>query len=257
MNFYSTGEVAKMLGVSVRSLRYYDQIGLISPNKKDEYGKRFYSDDDIVTLKKITILKMSNLSLDNIKKILSEITIEQLLYVHRDYLQQKIEELHASVHHTTALLHSMKLEGDLKWEQLIPLIQEAQTKHPSDADWNQFLDDQEQETLKEKLPKLEQDSPQVKQWINLIRRIELCLKRGDTPASEEGQIIAEDTLILSDELFAGNEELGEKFFEIRKSPEKSQEMNLYPVKEEVMHFLEAAIHVFTTNESKQRGTTVS
>ncbi|WP_424475693.1 MerR family transcriptional regulator [Oceanobacillus kimchii] len=244
MNFYSTGEVAKMLGVSVRSLRYYDQIGLMSPNKKDDYGKRFYSDEDLLVLKKITILKMSNLSLDNIKKILSDITIEQLLYVHKDYLQQKIEELHASVNHTNSLLNSIKLEGDLKWEQLIPLIQEAQTKNRTDDDWNQFFDDQEQKALKEKLPKLEQDSPQVKQWINLIRRIELCLKRGDNPASEEGQIIAEDTLILSNELFADNEDLGEKFFEIRKSPEKSQAMNLYPVKEEVLDFLEKAIQVF-------------
>lgn len=236
-----------MMDISVRTLRYYDQIGLVSPNKKDEYGKRFYSDEDLLILKKITILKMLNLSLNNIEKILSKITMEKLLCIHRDYLQQKVEEFRASVKHTNSLLNSIKLEGDLKWEQLIPLIQEVQTKGSADEKWNKYFDHQEQMTLKENLPKLEQDSPQVRRWINLTRRIELCLKRGDKPKSEEGQIIAEDTLFLSDELFEGNEELGDKFFQIRKSPEMSREINLYPVKEKVLDFVEEAIKVFEEN----------
>ncbi|WP_404451857.1 MerR family transcriptional regulator [Virgibacillus necropolis] len=247
MKFHSTGEVSKMLNISVRTLRYYDQIGLMSPNKKDEHGKRFYSDEDLLILKKITILKMLNLSLNNIGKILSKITMEKLLYVHRDYLQQKMEGYHASVKHTNSLLNSIKLEGDLKWEQLIPLIQEDQTKGSADEKWNKYFGLQEQVTLKGNLPKLEQDNPQVRRWINLNRRIELCLKRGDSPKSEEGQIIAEETLFLSEELFEGDEQLGDKFFEIRKSPEKSREINLYPVKEKVLDFVEEAIQLFEEN----------
>lgn len=247
LNFHSTGEVAKMLDISVRTLRYYDQIGLMIPNKKDAYGKRLYSDKDLVILKKITILKMLKLSLNNISKIISKVTIEQLLYAHRDFLQQKIVELQASVKHTNSLLNSVKLEGDLKWEQLIPLIQEVQTKESGSEEWNNYFTEQEELALRDSLPKMNQDNPQVKQWINLARRIELCLERGDNIDSEEGQIIAEDASLLSDELFAGNEELGEKFYQIRKSPEKSRAINLYPVKQEVLEFLEGAIQVFEGN----------
>lgn len=235
------------MDISVRTLRYYDQIGLMSPNKKDANGKRLYSDEDLLILKKITILKMLNLSLSHIDKILSKVTIEQLLYAHRGFLQQKIDEFQASVKHTNSLLNSVKLEGDLKWEQLIPLIQEVQSKENVGEKWNNYFNEQEELILKETLPKMDQGSPQVRQWINLARRIELCLKRGDNPESEEGQIIAEDTLMLSDELFAGNEELGEKFYQIRKSPEKSRAINLYPIKKKLLEFLEEAIQVFEEN----------
>lgn len=244
MKFYSTGEVAKKLNVSVRTLRYYDQIGLMTPREKDEYGKRFYNDEDLLTLQKITILKMLNLSLSDIGKILSKITIEQLLHAHKKSLRQKMEELNNSIKSTNTILNIIHMEGDLNWKQLIPLIIEAQKKNDTDMKWNEYFDQQEQITLKNKLPKMEMDNPQVRHWININRRIELCLKRGDTPDSLEAQIIAEDALELSKELFDGNEELGDKFFEIRKSPEKSHDLNLYPVKEEVLNFVEEATQFY-------------
>ncbi|MFD1851582.1 MerR family transcriptional regulator [Oceanobacillus bengalensis] len=244
MKFYSTGEVAKKLTISVRALRYYDQIGLMTPSEKDEYGKRLYNDEDLLTLQKITILKMLNLSLNDIGKILSKITIEQLLHAHKKSLQQKMEDLNNSIKSTNTILNIINMEGDLNWEQLIPLILEAQKKNDKDMKWNEYFDQQEQVTLKKKLPKMEIDNPQIRHWINIIKRIELCIERGDTPDSIEAQIIAEDTLELSNELFDGNEELEVKFFEIRKSPEKSRDLNLYPVKEDVLHFVDEAIQFY-------------
>ncbi|SDK46626.1 MerR family transcriptional regulator [Sediminibacillus albus] len=247
MKFHSTGEVAKKLNISVRTLRYYDQIGLMSPSQKLNNGKRLYSDNDLLRLEKITILKLLDLPLNDIRKILLKITTEQLLYAHRDSLKEKIEELHAAIQNTNTILNTIYLEGELKWEQLVPLINAAQKKEAADKKWNEYFDQQEQSTLKERLPKLEQDSPQVRKWITLVRRIELCLARGDEPESEEGQIIAEEALLLSNEMFAGCEELGDKFYEIRRSPEKSKEINLYPVKEEVLHFMEEAIQIYEKN----------
>jgi len=231
MNLYTTGEVAKKLNISVRTLRYYDQIGLMIPNKKDENGKRLYNDEDLLSLEKITILKMLNLSLRDIGKILSKITIGQLLLAHKKSLLQKQEELQTSITHTTTLLNILHLEGDLKWDQLISLIQEAKNKKHTSENWSAYFNQQEQSILEKRLPKLEQDGPQIRQWINITRRIERCIERGDTPESVDGQIIAEDLLLLSNELFEGNEDLSNKFFEIRKSEEKSQELNLYPIKE--------------------------
>ncbi|MBE7680120.1 MerR family transcriptional regulator [Paenibacillus sp. P13VS] len=244
MKFYSTGEVAKKLNISVRTLRYYDQIGLMTPSQKDNYGKRFYEDEDLLTLQKITILKMLNLSLSDIGKILSKITIEQLLHAHKKSLQQKREELNNSIKSTNTILNIIHMEGNLNWKQLIPLILAEQKKIDTDMKWNEYFDQQEQVILREKLPNMVTDNPKVRHWININRRVELCLKRGDTPDSIEAQIIAEEALELSKELFDGNEELGDKFFEIRKSPEKSRDLNLYPVKEEVLHFIDEATQFY-------------
>lgn len=249
MNFYTTGEVSKRLDISVRTLRYYDQIGLLIPSQKDKNGKRLYSDEDLLKLEKITLFKLLNLPLKDIEKALSKISLDQLLHAHKKSLEKKVDELTSSIKLTNTLLNVLLVEGDLNWEQLIPLVQEAQNRENIEHHWNEYFDPREKETLKETLPKMEEDGLQVKQWININRRVELCLKKGISPESEEGQIIIEDALMLSEQLFEGDEELAEKFFEIRKSEEKSRELNLYPVKEEVIEFLEEGMRVF---EGKDR-----
>ncbi|MFE4894435.1 hypothetical protein [Peribacillus butanolivorans] len=59
---------------------------------------------------------------------------------------------------------------------------------------------------------------QTKQCINLIKRkrIELTMNKGIPADSEEGRLIAEDCLHLSELIFEGNKELEEKFWDVRK-----------------------------------------
>lgn len=248
MTYYSTGEIAKKLHISVRTLRYYDQIGLLVPTFKDDNGKRFYTDEDMLVLEKITILKMLHLSLEDIGKILAKVTIEQLLMAHKQSLEEQQEALNESLKNTTTLLNVVHAEGDLKWEQLMPLIQKAQKRADTEKNWNDFFSEQEKETLREVLPKMENDDIHIKKWILLIQRVELCLERGDAPTSKEAQIIAADALLLSEEMFAGNEELANKFFDIRKSEEQSEALNLYPIKQEVLAFLEQATQIYEQSQ---------
>lgn len=48
----TTGRVAKMMGISVRTLRYYDQIGLLKPSATLSNGRRQYSKEDMLELEK-------------------------------------------------------------------------------------------------------------------------------------------------------------------------------------------------------------
>ena len=59
----TTGRVAKMMGISVRTLRYYDQIGLLKPGSTLPNGRRQYSKEDLLELEKIMILKSAQFSL--------------------------------------------------------------------------------------------------------------------------------------------------------------------------------------------------
>lgn len=49
----TTGRVAKMMGISVRTLRYYDQIGLLKPGSTLPNGRRQYSKEDLLELEKL------------------------------------------------------------------------------------------------------------------------------------------------------------------------------------------------------------
>lgn len=75
MEQWTTGEVAKQCKISVRTLRYYDQIQLLIPSYKDDNGKRYYSKNDLFELQKIQILKSAGLPLDDIRNVLEKFHI--------------------------------------------------------------------------------------------------------------------------------------------------------------------------------------
>ena len=70
MSKYTTGELAKLCEVSVRTVQFYDSKNLLKPTELTEGGRRLYSDDDLNKLRLICTLKSLGLSLDSIKGIL-------------------------------------------------------------------------------------------------------------------------------------------------------------------------------------------
>lgn len=239
MTLLSTGELAKHLKVSVRTLRYYDQIGLVQPTERGAGGKRFYSEADIFTLEKILLLKTLSLSLEDSKKIIQEQSMMSILLTHRASLKEKLEALNESIQHTTSLIHVLDLEGELKWQDVLALVVEYETER----DWAAYFTTEEQHVLKEQLPSLENDDISTRKWMNLIKRIEHCLKKGASPQSEEAQLIMDDLTILSDETFHGDQQLMDKFWEVRKSEKSSADLHLYPIRDEIITFIEEALSI--------------
>lgn len=99
--FMTVGEVAKKMGVTVRTLQYYDKEGLLSPSAESEGGRRLYTDKDLVTLHQIISLKSLGFSLNDIKERLIPLEtpadVANALTEQADDLRQKIEQLRASL----------------------------------------------------------------------------------------------------------------------------------------------------------------
>jgi DNA-binding transcriptional MerR regulator len=70
MSKYTTGEMAKLCNVSVRTVQYYDTKGILHPSELTEGGRRLYNDDDLRKLQLICTLKAIGLSLNSIKNVL-------------------------------------------------------------------------------------------------------------------------------------------------------------------------------------------
>lgn len=77
--FYSSGELAKKAGVSLRTVQYYDQRGILIPSKLTEGGRRLYSESDFQKLQFILYLREMNFSLEQIKKVFAEKNANQVL----------------------------------------------------------------------------------------------------------------------------------------------------------------------------------
>ena len=88
-------EVAKLSGVTVRTLHYYDEIGLLKPNKITEAGYRVYSNEDLETLQQILFFRELDFQLNEIKEIMMNPNYDKnkALNKHKELLIEKRERL--------------------------------------------------------------------------------------------------------------------------------------------------------------------
>ena len=86
-------EVADLVGISVRTLHHYDEIGLLIPEETTESGYRIYSDENLETLQQILFFKELGFPLKKIKEIIhsSSFDRQEALEMHRKMLLNKKE----------------------------------------------------------------------------------------------------------------------------------------------------------------------
>lgn len=95
-------EVSDLTGISVRTLHYYDEIGLLKPTGKSEAGYRLYDDKALETLQQILFFREFDLSLKEIKAVIDNPALEkhQILQMQRKMLvakKERMERLIASI----------------------------------------------------------------------------------------------------------------------------------------------------------------
>ena len=90
MSQYTTGEMAKACGVTVRTVQYYDTRGILTPSALSEGGRRLYDDGDLQKLKVICFLREIGLSIDVIGQLFKEEHPENVIEV---LLEQQEQDL--------------------------------------------------------------------------------------------------------------------------------------------------------------------
>lgn len=112
MSKYTTGEIAKLCGVSVRTVQYYDNRGILSPSELSEGGRRLYSDDDLGKMKIICFLREVGMPLGSIGELFSESAPENvislLLDEQKKLLSEEIGERQAQLDKVNELSRELK-----------------------------------------------------------------------------------------------------------------------------------------------------
>ena len=125
MSQYTTGEMAKLCDVTVRTVQFYDQKGILTPSALTEGGRRLYSEEDLKRMRIICFLRDTGLSLDTIRQLLAEddpgsvisILLQQQEQVLRDEIAERrgkldqLEELEKGIRDVSSF--SIETIGDI------------------------------------------------------------------------------------------------------------------------------------------------
>ncbi|MEM9507051.1 MAG: MerR family transcriptional regulator, partial [Cyanobacteria bacterium P01_E01_bin.35] len=109
-NLMKIGELARKTGLSIRTLRYYDEIDLLSPSHRTEVGYRLYSDQDIIRLQQILSLRQLKFSLQEIGECLEnpEFSLQKTIDLHRARVKEQIGLSHTLLQRLETITRELK-----------------------------------------------------------------------------------------------------------------------------------------------------
>lgn len=237
-------QVAKQLGITVRTLRYYDQIGLLKAVSKTEGGHRQYTEDNLKKLQQIRFLKEMGFRLDEIKSMLlkpdwnwNSALKSQLAYVLEE--QERLRHMESSLRE---LISGIAMDGEGNLMAMQKLIRLSRQDREKQAAFKTAVLSEKEMGLWQQLPRMKAEDPDSLEWIALIGQVQRCMKEG--PSSPRIQSIIRRMAEKTEEKFAEEPEFLDKLWELRKSPEASEQLGFYPIDAEVLHFLEKAFELY-------------
>lgn len=122
---YSIGKFAELSGIPIRTLHYYEEVGLLCPRRQDN-GHRIYGSADLITLQKIIGLKSLGFSLERIRQFIHhrepEMKLADALRIQQQALQAARVELDKSLEIIERLQAILQREGELEHEMMFLLI---------------------------------------------------------------------------------------------------------------------------------------
>jgi DNA-binding transcriptional MerR regulator len=123
------GDFSRLSRVSVRMLRYYDDAGLVKPEKIDEFtGYRYYSESQLPAMWKINTLKDMGFGVAAIREIMkcedNSQEMEQLLVLHRAELQEEAKIIEGRLRSLDAAIERLKKGDKMKYNCVVKEIPE-------------------------------------------------------------------------------------------------------------------------------------
>jgi DNA-binding transcriptional MerR regulator len=194
---YTVQKLGKLAGISTRTLRYYDQIGLLSPARINSSGYRIYGENEVDRLQQILFYRELGVSLESIKDIISATSFDGIkaLKEHHEQLLEKREQINlliANVEKTiavtegrTTMSNKEKFEGFKN-----KLIDDNEKKYGKEIREKYGNDTVEKSNQKMKNMSEEQYKEVTELGETVLTKLKLAFEAGD-PTSDLAQEVAD------------------------------------------------------------------
>jgi DNA-binding transcriptional MerR regulator len=273
---YRIGQFAKKASVTVRALRFYDKVGLLSPLQQTGAGYRLYCEEDLLTLQQILALKFLGFSLEEIKHCLQRgpKSLPAILAQQRAMMQEKRAQLDVVIDalaRTEALLGA----GVCDWQSLVNVIQEIQMDQKTEWVRKYFTEEQLRtmyeltwasyseealEKLKQPGAWTEEDQKRATaQWQHVASEAKRLAASGADPGGEEAQAVARLKCELLAVVTQGDPEVAAglaKWWEnFRAMPEQQRPFDASPFDagDEGKQLLEKAMAIYKERQAQSPG----
>ncbi len=195
---YSVLKLGKLAGISTRTLRYYDEIGLLSPMKVTASGYRVYGEKEVDALQQILYYRELDLSLTDIKAIVSTPSFDRLaalsshlseLNKRRDRLSRLIQSVEQTILHEKGKIEMSDKEKFEAFKK--DLIRENEEKYGAEVRekyGNKQVDESNAKMMN--LTKEQYDSMQ-KMAAEIVSKLEQAVLQKADPTGEAGMRLAQ------------------------------------------------------------------
>ncbi len=198
---WKVGELARQTGLTVRTLRYYDEIGLLTPSGRTEAGYRLYTVRDIARLQQIRSLRQLGFSLEEIQDWLDrpDFAPQAAIRLHIQQLQEQIELQRALCRCLEALDERLNAAEEISADELIRTI-EGMTMY------EKYYTEEQLAELKARAEKIgpERMRQVEAEWPALIAEVKAEMAQGTDPADPRVQALARRWMGLVNEFTGGS-----------------------------------------------------
>lgn len=241
------GELAKKMGVSVRTLQYYDNEGLLKPSASSDGGRRLYSCKDIIKLHQILSFKYLGFSLKEIKSKIFSLDTPQEVINALGFQMKSVESQIEELKKVNDILISVQTEisktGKVDFVKYSQIIEMLRIKNDGYWVWKNFDD-----TIIEHIKNRFADNPDIglkiyKTYKSVLDESLELKNRGVHPESEEDIAVAQKWWNMIIEFTGGDMSLLPQLEKFNQNKE-NWESNLAEKQKEVDSFLESALSCY-------------
>ena len=194
---YSTGKLSEISGVSSRTLRYYDEIGLLKPSFINESGYRYYDDKEVALLQQILFYKERGFDLHTIKEIIyrKDFDLSSALEEHLVSLEEEKKKIDSMINSVKLSIKSLKGEYNMsdkdKFEVFKKNLIDKNERTYGKEIREKYGDDSIDESNRKMLNMNEEDYKMFKELEeNILTLVEKCVKENlDLDSKEAKELV--------------------------------------------------------------------
>ena len=241
---YTVKKLSELSGVTIRTLHFYEEIGLLKPAYHGSNGYRYYEEKELLQLQQILFFKELGFSLKQIEKVLGKSDFDQLsaLYSHRKHLskeQEKIEQLLKTIDKTIKHLKGKKKMKDE--EMFIGLVTKAKGGESYFAAEEIVGKSVKTPTVKKREKAFYESITKTAHAI--FRDLVRCIEKGLDPTSDEVQRIIQKHHAFAEQMHAATKEVYKALAQLyQEHPEFRKQLD--PFHPQLATFMAEAMKIF-------------